>query len=713
MSMAKSAKVQLVFHNIVMLHSEMGDAIWFELCDDLGRFSIHEFCLITGLKCVGSTHLPVVESRLISRYFTTLRGVSRENLELQMSNAKFDNDDDAVKLSLLYIMFSIPLSNASAVKIDQKFFALADDLDAFNDFPWGILSWEATRAAICHVTLPSIASKFTIKYEQAIPRMRSWTTVKNVKFDDVVAAFATDGESQLRNPWVARLFLKNQPAMPQLPPPKSSVPRQSTDTNSEWWEFQTEIRGQVASLNKKLEGLKREQKRSNKLLRRVLQMLFANIVEKGEGKAEKSSLPDRAQREINDEMAEFDAMKTTSPDIGSVADIGVQAAMEFQTADKVVVSTADAKNDMKQEEFVPANEVDEEGMIPEEEGIGDPVIQTQDEKVEVEIIQQQDFKKVAESGNDESGDTIPKKKRARLSRLGQRPAKRVTDVGPSSTSLTQQPNALPPGLADEPPEETLEEFRKWLRKGLLKRPPPSKQPPRYGTKHETFDKPHDLGFMAVDNKTWYNEFTTSSIWLWDEQMDAAFYYLRKKIRQNPDLEKQKVTTVDTFFHCEVQSGLSWFEVNTLLMPIHFSDLKHWALVKLELTDWTIEVYDSMHHEGPHNSKVRAGMEALSNFIPLLAERLSLFEFKPRDPPGTYPIPVTIMNDISRQGNGGDCEIFTIKNAECLIEKWDVRYWVVQERMQMFREWMACYLWIHARRKLEGHYKSDEDVDMDF
>ncbi|GMN69455.1 hypothetical protein TIFTF001_038506 [Ficus carica] len=58
----------------------------------------------------------------------------------EMSNAKFDNDDDAVKVSLLYIMFSIPLSNASAVKIDPKFFALADDLDAFNSFPWGVLS---------------------------------------------------------------------------------------------------------------------------------------------------------------------------------------------------------------------------------------------------------------------------------------------------------------------------------------------------------------------------------------------------------------------------------------------------------------------------------------------------------------------------------------------------------------------------------------------
>ncbi|GMN70917.1 hypothetical protein TIFTF001_053323 [Ficus carica] len=163
----------------------------------------------------------------------------------------------------------------------------------------------------------------------------------------------------------------------------------------------------------------------------------------------------------------------------------------------------------------------------------------------------------------------------------------------------------------------------------------------------------------------------------------------------------------------VQSGASWWDVNTVLMPIHFEGLKHWALVKLDLTNWTIDVYDSLEHEGPHNSKVREGMEGLSKFIPLVAEKNSLFEFKRRDPPGNYPIPVTIMKDIPKQANGGDCGMFTIKYAECLIEGRDVRYWVIDARMKLFREWMACYLWAHAKRKLEQSYKSDEDDETDY
>ncbi|GMN48425.1 hypothetical protein TIFTF001_017600 [Ficus carica] len=95
----------------------------------------------------------------------------------------------------------------------------------------------------------------------------------------------------------------------------------------------------------------------------------------------------------------------------------------------------------------------------------------------------------------------------------------------------------------------------------------------------------------------------------------------------------------------IRYGLSWFEVNTLLIPMHLQDLKHWVLAKLDLLNWTIEVYDSLHHEGPHNYKVQEALECMSKFIPMLADRISLFEFKSRNPPETYPIPVTIMQDI--------------------------------------------------------------------
>ncbi|GMN31683.1 hypothetical protein TIFTF001_046537, partial [Ficus carica] len=694
-----------LFHNIVMRltdHSSMGDALWFEVGEDLCRFSINEFCLITGMKFVGSTHLPLVESRLITRYFSTLRGVSREHLELQLSNAaNLDNDDDAVKLSLLYLTFSIPLSNANSAtrtaicnSIENRVASKRIPLKKNDKVHYSVAGFPHALLVWAYETLPTIVLKFSSNYEHAISRMLSWTTADNVKFDDVMSAFTEVGEKQpkgfvmipteeeLKDPWVARLYLKNPSVVPKLPP-KPPAPPMSSDTNSEWREFQKEIRGEVVSIKKKGQG-------------------------KGQGEAH-TSFHFSSSPETKVQTPESDALKTTPPHIGTgsqydvildsalgpVADMGVQAAMEFLTANKVIVSREDVKADNNKENIIASLE-ESEGEVKEksdpsveEEMMPDPENLSGLDKDDKENKKRElDVKQLEEPASEESiGDMIPKKKRVRLSRLGQRPSSSMPHDGSPSKAPNTLIHALPPGLADEPPKEILEEFRAWFPKGLLKKTLTgryilfSKRPPRYSKTHGTLDKPHDLGCMQVEKKSWYYELATSAVWLWDKHIDVAFYYLRNKIRQFPELNQRKVTTVDTVFTSKVrslwtvyqsapdkfnwgccdsifmimlgvrvQSGASWLDVNTVLMPIHFEGLKHWALVKLDLTNWTIEIYDSLEHEGPHNSKVREGMEGLSKFIPLVAEKNSLFEFKRRDPPGNYPIPVTIMKDIPKQAN---------------------------------------------------------------
>nr|GMN70494.1 hypothetical protein TIFTF001_039536 [Ficus carica]GMN70496.1 hypothetical protein TIFTF001_039538 [Ficus carica] len=402
-----------VFHNIVMRltdHLGIGDALWFEVGENLCRFSINELCLITSMKCVGSTHLPpVVKNRLITRYFLTLRGVSRENLELQMSNANFDNDDDAVKLNLLYMIFSIPLSNANSIKIDPKFFALADNLDDFNDFPWGVLSWEATRAAICNTvenmmsskrrplkksdkvhysivvfphallvwaceTLPSIATKFTTKYDHAIPRILSWITTDNVKFDDVMSAFTAVDENQI-------IYILSK-YLPIFEEPKGCASITSQDFCPP-----TELRYKL-----RVVGVSKRDPRTGGLNE-----------QKGQGKAH-TVYHVSSRQKINVPTDESDALKTTSNDLGSgsqddvfinsdigaVADMGVQTAMEFLTADKVIVSHKDVEQENNKEE-----------------SILDPEKEKEEEKDDKESIREQEVIKLEDEANEESiGDVI-------------------------------------------------------------------------------------------------------------------------------------------------------------------------------------------------------------------------------------------------------------------------------------------------------------------
>ena len=107
----------------------------------------------------------------------------------------------------------------------------------------------------------------------------------------------------------------------------------------------------MASINKSLRALKKDQHRSNKLLRRVITMLTNNVTQQGQGKAEPgipvtSSHPSAVPTHEADEVKNaFDDIATDlhddvfiESDIGAAADIGVQAAMEFLTGDKVIAS---------------------------------------------------------------------------------------------------------------------------------------------------------------------------------------------------------------------------------------------------------------------------------------------------------------------------------------------------------------------------------------
>ncbi|GMN55713.1 hypothetical protein TIFTF001_024828 [Ficus carica] len=364
-------------------HSSIGDALWFEVGEELGRFSINEFCLITGMKCVGSIHLPVVESRLITRYFSTLRGVSREHLEIQLSNANFDNDDDAIKLSLLYLIFFIPLSNANSAThtaicntVENRLSSKRRPLKKTNKVHYSIAGFPHALLVWAYETLPSIALKFSTKYNHAIPRMLSWTTTDNVKFDDVMSAFTQVGENQpksfvmmpteeeLKDPWVARLYLKNPSVVPNLPP-KTPAPPPSSDTNSEWREFQKEIRGEVVSIKKKLASLK-----------------------KGQGE-EHTAFHVSSSPKTNVHTPDSDALKTTPPHI---------AAIEFFTADKVIVSREDVKDEKNKEKITDGLE-ESEGEVKEK---SDPSVRIK-EKI---MPDPENFSKV------EKDDKEKKKKRA-------------------------------------------------------------------------------------------------------------------------------------------------------------------------------------------------------------------------------------------------------------------------------------------------------------
>ena len=102
---------------------------------------------------------------------------------------------------------------------------------------------------------------------------------------------------------------------------------------------------------------------------------------------------------------------------------------------------------------------------------------------------------------------------------------------------------------------------------------------------------------------------------------------------------------------EIGCNWAWVDVDKVLIPMNIPIFKHWVLSVLDINTWSIEVYDSMARDGPHNEQLRDSLDALSNILPFLADRVGIFDIRQRAGPRMDPIPVTILDDLPRQGNG--------------------------------------------------------------
>ncbi|GMN59061.1 hypothetical protein TIFTF001_028148 [Ficus carica] len=186
-------------------------------------------------------------------------------------------------------------------------------------------------------SIPIITGKFTTKHVEANPRMLSWTSSDNVKFDAVI---------EMNEPCVAQLYLKKKdPTIVSQAPCKTPVMQSSIVTNSNWLEFQKKIREEVDSMNKKLEKLIMGQKKSRKLLYRVPKLL-CNLNDKIKGNPTTAyHVSYRHKRnaqndDLNAMKNDYDDLRFGPQDNGfldfdfDIANKGVKAVMDFLNGNK-------------------------------------------------------------------------------------------------------------------------------------------------------------------------------------------------------------------------------------------------------------------------------------------------------------------------------------------------------------------------------------------
>ncbi|OIT00495.1 hypothetical protein A4A49_21204 [Nicotiana attenuata] len=92
------------------VHHEVKNEMRFVVNDSRLRFGLGEFALVTGLKCKGDTSIEsIAENRLILKYFGTA-SVTFAQLADCFKKKKWETDDDALKIAVLYFVNSFLLS---------------------------------------------------------------------------------------------------------------------------------------------------------------------------------------------------------------------------------------------------------------------------------------------------------------------------------------------------------------------------------------------------------------------------------------------------------------------------------------------------------------------------------------------------------------------------------------------------------------------------
>ncbi|XP_062118436.1 uncharacterized protein LOC133832062 [Humulus lupulus] len=129
--------------------SSCGDEVHFLMGPNLCRFGVHKFAIMTGLSCsypplVADIQPHLTSSRLLDTYFNVEPEKDIRSNMLERAFSLCDVPDDLYKLSLVYFVKGILLVAENDNAIWRDSLSMVQDLDYFEKYPWGSLSFDTT-----------------------------------------------------------------------------------------------------------------------------------------------------------------------------------------------------------------------------------------------------------------------------------------------------------------------------------------------------------------------------------------------------------------------------------------------------------------------------------------------------------------------------------------------------------------------------------------
>ncbi|XP_075092415.1 uncharacterized protein LOC142172649 [Nicotiana tabacum] len=185
------------------------------------HFVLGEFALVTGLKCKGDTSIEsIAENRLISKYFGTA-SVTFAQLADCFKKKKWETDDDALKIAVLYFVNNFLLSQLKTKVISRSYIDLVECGD-YNNYPWGIDVYKATIDSCSnkfqdkpsfyrlggfplalqtwlYECCPSLDGHFADHLGNKLPRILNWVVMGQIPNERVALQMCSLQREQLKN----------------------------------------------------------------------------------------------------------------------------------------------------------------------------------------------------------------------------------------------------------------------------------------------------------------------------------------------------------------------------------------------------------------------------------------------------------------------------------------------------------------------------------
>ena len=162
----------------MLLHSIKSNKkheMWFMVDGKPVRFWMMEYALVTGLRC-GELPGEVEEKRIIdstgakrlaNKVLAGNKSIKAQELEDRLKDGEF-NDSETFKLCLVLFLHSILMASDSTKAIDIDWVMFASNLNFFNAYPWGRVSFKRTMESLQ-------VKNLTLKHSQWAEKKRPTT----------------------------------------------------------------------------------------------------------------------------------------------------------------------------------------------------------------------------------------------------------------------------------------------------------------------------------------------------------------------------------------------------------------------------------------------------------------------------------------------------------------------------------------------------------